>query len=57
MKKLEIFLCQLAFGGYPVNPEDQKAAKESLIYKKIEENFNQGQYKELWNYEQNKINK
>ena len=54
MNKLEIFICQLAFGGYPVQPQDQKSAKESLIYKKIEDEFNKGKYKELWEYERSK---
>ena len=54
MNKLEIFICQLAFGGYPVLKEDQKFAKESLIYKKIQQDFNEGKYQDLWEYEKNK---
>lgn len=51
MNKLEIFLCQLAFGGYPVSKVDQDYAKSTKIYKEIEENFNNGMYKGLWEYE------
>lgn len=32
MNKKEIFICQLAFGGYPVKPEDQKRTMEGALY-------------------------
>jgi len=51
MNKREIFICQLAFGGYPVKPEDQKRAMEGALYLAKEKEFEAGIYQDLWEYE------
>jgi hypothetical protein len=51
MNKKEIFICQLAFGGYPVKPEDQKRAMGGALYLAKEKEFESGIYQDLWEYE------
>jgi hypothetical protein len=53
MNKKQIFICQLAFGGYPVSTEDQVWAMGTKIYKDLEKQFNEGKFKELYDYEYN----
>lgn len=51
MNKQQIFICQLAYGGYPVDKDEQKNVLDTKLYKEMEFRFEKGEFKELWDYE------